>query len=164
MPVLLTLPKMAAQIVGELMAINDKLFNRNFLKFDLSRPLYEQIIAAVKKAVARGDLGPGERIPSQRELARKLQVNPNTVQRAYREMEYGGLVTTVRGMGTFITTDQSLLRGIRRRLAVEAWERFLNELRDLGFTDQDVLTMVTQELSGASNGTGKDDGRNSNDE
>ncbi|MGI6102343.1 MAG: GntR family transcriptional regulator, partial [Bacillota bacterium] len=67
------------------------------IRVDVSRPIYQQMIDEVKRAIARGELKPGDKLPSHRDMAQEIRVNPNTVQRAYREMEQGGLVQTLRG-------------------------------------------------------------------
>src|SRR5215218_6100180 len=75
------------------------------IDLDLSdgRPLYQQIVDEVRRAVALGDLGPEEPLPSVRALATRLRVNPNTVQQAYRELERAGVVYSRRGQGTFVS-------------------------------------------------------------
>ena len=65
-------------------------------------PFYRQIIEQVKFAMARGDLQPGNQLPTVRQLAVDLSINPNTVIRAYREMEIEGLLETHQGSGTFV--------------------------------------------------------------
>lgn len=137
-----------------------ELFGSEF-RLDPSRPIYLQIIERVKEALARGVLRPGDRIPSQRELAQLLRLNPNTVQRAYREMEHLGLVETARGTGTFITLDPARVAQLREELAQEALARFLRTLRDLGFSDDETARRVLAALrqpagSGREEGTGDD--------
>jgi GntR family transcriptional regulator len=116
------------------------------INFDASIPIYQQIIDQVRKAVARGELKPGTKLPSQRELARSLQVNPNTVQRAYREMEQAQLVETLRGQGTFIRDNPSLFKGIQRQMAQELLDNFLREMRSIGFTHEEILELIKKEL------------------
>ncbi|MBE3599749.1 MAG: GntR family transcriptional regulator [Limnochordaceae bacterium] len=106
------------------------------------RPIYLQIIDEVKRAMARRDLLPGDRIPSQRELAQMLRVNPNTVQRAFREMEVLGLVETVRGEGTFVRDDPALLSQVRSEMAQQAVAHFVKQIRGLGFAEEEAVSMV----------------------
>ncbi|WP_018923422.1 GntR family transcriptional regulator [Salsuginibacillus kocurii] len=80
-------------------------------------PLYEQIIQQMKELVARGVLQPNDRIPSVRELSSQIIVNPNTVSKAYKELERQGVIITMRGRGTFIaefTTEDVLPKDIER--------------------------------------------------
>lgn len=116
------------------------------LEFDPSKPIYQQIIDEFKRAVARGDLSPGDRIPAQRELAQMAGVNPNTVQRAYREMEQLGIVETLRGQGTFIRRDLTALASIREEMAELAVDNFVEEMRGLGFGDWDILGIAARRL------------------
>lgn len=114
------------------------------LVLDPSRPIYQQIIDEIRRRIARGDLSPGERIPSQRELAQMAQVNPNTIQRAYREMEQSGLVETLRGQGTFVRNDASMVAGIRQEMADVALTAFVQEMKALGYTLQATLKLVQE--------------------
>lgn len=116
------------------------------LEFDPSRPIYQQIIDEFKRAIARGDLNPGERIPAQRELAQAAGVNPNTVQRAYREMEHMGIVETLRGQGTFIRQDTEILDSIRDEMAQIAVDSFVDEMRGLGYGSWDILGIAARRL------------------
>jgi GntR family transcriptional regulator len=76
-------------------------------------PIYAQIVAQVESAVARGELRPGDKIPPVRKLAEELVVNPNTVAKAYRQMEQMGLVETRKGAGTFILDPKQRTVGTR---------------------------------------------------
>ncbi|MEW6045466.1 MAG: GntR family transcriptional regulator [Bacillota bacterium] len=106
------------------------------------RPIYLQIIDEMKRAVARRALRPGGRIPSQRELAQILRVNPNTVQRAFREMEVLGLVETARGEGTFVRDNRALRARLRSEMARDAVLAFVREIRGLGIGEDEAVEMV----------------------
>lgn len=112
------------------------------LRLDQHSPIYQQIIDEFKRSIARGDLKPGDRIPSQRELATMVQVNPNTVQRAYREMEQEGLTETLRGQGTFVTSDAGIVAKVRREMAERALDGFVREMHALGFGCDEMAEMV----------------------
>lgn len=116
------------------------------MQFDNSRPIYLQIIESIKKQLARGELQPGQKLPSQREMAAELQVNPNTVQRAYREMETMGLLETLRGQGTFISNRHGLLPEIKAELAGGILNRFIVEMRSLGLSTVEIRNLVNQAL------------------
>lgn len=117
------------------------------LRFDPERPIYQQIIDEFKRAIARGELAPGDRIPSQRDLAMEARINPNTVQRAYREMEWLGLTETLRGQGTFVAQAPKLLRDLRDDMAREALARFIAEMSALGFTAEAMVAMVQEAVT-----------------
>ncbi|MDP2857164.1 MAG: GntR family transcriptional regulator [Bacillota bacterium] len=110
------------------------------------KPIYVQIIDGVRKAIARGDVVTGEKIASQRELASQLNVNPNTVQRAYRDMESLGLVKTVRGEGTYVSDDPALVEKVRDEMAIEAMVSFFEEMVSLGFGQDEIGKMVQKAL------------------
>jgi GntR family transcriptional regulator len=116
------------------------------LIFDPSRPIYRQIISEFLKKIIRGDLQQGDKIPSQREYAELAQVNPNTVQRAYREMEQQDIVETVRGQGTFVKISGARLEQSKTEMAREYVREYLREMRDLGFKDQEIVSRLVSEM------------------
>lgn len=118
------------------------------IDFNAGYPIYEQVIEEIKKEVVRGELKPGAKLPSQRQLARKIEVNPNTVQRAYREMEQRGLVETKRGRGTFIKDDDQVMIEIKKDMAETAVIDFIEEMISLGFKKEKILKKVESSLNG----------------
>lgn len=134
-----------------------ELFGSEF-RLDPTRPIYLQIIERFQEAVARGVLQPGDQIPAQRDLAQRIGVNPNTVQRAYREMEVMGLVETARGTGTFITLDPGRVRALREELARQAVAEFVRRLQDLGFDRDEIARRVAAALGTPVPGAGDLDG------
>ena len=80
----------------------------NFIPND-KEPVYIQIIRYIKQQIVRGDLQPGDPIPSRREMAVNIKVNPNTVQKAYRELERQGYIYTTTGVGTFVSDKNKIL-------------------------------------------------------
>lgn len=113
-------------------------------QLDLSQPLYEQVIDQVRSAIARGRIQLGEKIPSVRELAQALQINPNTVMRAYQELDRDGLIETRRGQGTFITTSKERVEMVREGLASQLITDFLEKLESLGYGWKDVEQWVSE--------------------
>jgi GntR family transcriptional regulator len=102
-------------------------------------PLFAQLVFQVKARVARGELGPGDRLPSVRELAKELAINPNTVARAYGELESQGVIVRRQGSGCFVTGASSALRlDERRRQLAELVDRTVTEAFHLGF-DADAV-------------------------
>lgn len=106
-------------------------------------PIYRQIIDWVKVAMANGQLPAGLQLPTVRQLAVDLNVNYNTVARAYLELERMGLVHTLRGKGTFIADrevpEDELVRSAKLR---ELVTEFLSKVADFGFSPADILTEV----------------------
>jgi GntR family transcriptional regulator len=113
-----------------------------------SEPIFEQIAFAVKEAVARGDLASGAQLPSVRELAHDLSVNPNTIVRAYELLTREGVVVRRQGAGCFVTGRPSALSGKhRRRQLTELVQRMVTEAFHLGFEAGDVQKAVEQALA-----------------
>ena len=108
-------------------------------------PIYLQIVNQVKYLVASGRLKPGEELPPIRVLAKKLVVNPNTVARAYRELEVEGVVTTRRTAGTYVSDAGSpLARRERLRILAERADALLAEARQMNISLEDVLDLLRQ--------------------
>lgn len=98
-------------------------------KFTGDRPVYQQIMAAVRGSVLKGELEPGQKVPSVRDLAAEARVNPNTMQRALTELEREGLLVGGRTSGRTVTTDEGILAAMKARtleeLAKECAEKFM---------------------------------------
>lgn len=110
-----------------------------------SEPLFEQVVFAVKTAVAKGTAAPGERLPSVRELARELAINPNTVVRAYEVLEHDGVIVRRQGAGCFLSDRGSdLAMGERRKQLLDLVRRAVTEAFHLGFRPDDVKRAMAQ--------------------
>ena len=108
-------------------------------------PIYLQIVNQVKYLVASGRLAPGEELPAIRILALQLQVNPNTVARAYRELEVAGVVEKRRTAGTYVSDAGSrLARRERLKIVAERIDALLAEARSLGIGTDEVIDLVRQ--------------------
>jgi GntR family transcriptional regulator len=112
------------------------------IEFDNNMPIYIQIMTHVKKMVITGKLGPGDKIDSVRELAAELQINPNTIQRTFQELEREGIVETRRGMGRYVTSEESTIMRLKKEMAGDMLERFVLGMKELGFDDSDILALV----------------------
>jgi GntR family transcriptional regulator len=111
-------------------------------------PLYRQIIDQVKSGMATGALGPGDRLPTVRQLSVDLSVNPNTVSRAYNELELTGLVETHMGSGTFIGHQRVERDEVeQRRILDQICQEFLSRASAHGFTLEDILDNLKQRQS-----------------
>lgn len=117
------------------------------INYDTTRPIYEQIIDYILKKLASGKYYAGSKLPSQREMAKVLSVNPNTVQRAYREMETKDLVETRRGLGTYVTESEEKIEAIRVEMAEELVENFIEEMRALGFKKEEIEQMLDKQFT-----------------
>lgn len=104
-----------------------------------SKPIYLQIAEQIFKQMVRGELKQGEKLPSVREMAIQTGVNPNTIQRTYSEMERMGVVETRRGQGTFLVENDQIVLGLKEQMKAEATEEYVNQLKELGLTDEEML-------------------------
>ena len=112
-------------------------------------PIYLQIVNQIKYLVASGRLAPGEELPPIRTLADQLTINPNTVARAYRELEIGGIVTKRRTTGTYVSnTGSPLARRERFKILTERIDALLAEARQLNITIDEVIDLL-HERNGA---------------
>ncbi len=121
-----------------------------FVHIDPSNGLaiYDQIVRQVKFAVAQEAVKPGELVPSVRELARELAVNPNTVARAYQQLQADGVLAGVRGMGLEVATGATThCRDERWKLIQARIRQALAEAKQSGVADEELRRLVEQELS-----------------
>ena len=98
--------------------------------FDNERPIYIQLVEKLRLEIVSGKLKQGERLPSVRELALIVRVNPNTMQKALVELENEGLVYTERTNGKFVTTDIKLIEKVKKELAKEKITKYLNDMKN----------------------------------
>ena len=103
-------------------------------KFTGDRPVYQQIMAALRGAIVKGELTPGQKVPSVRDLAADAQVNPNTMQRALTELEREGLLVGGGTSGRTVTTNQEILSAMRDRILVELARECAEKFLTFGIT------------------------------
>jgi GntR family transcriptional regulator len=118
-------------------------------------PINTQIIEQIKYLISTGELAPGERLPTLRELAAQLQVNFTTVARAYRTLDAEGLISTQHGRGTFVlgpATEAETDR-LREQSLDSLTTEYLRETRHLGFEDQAILQAIQRYLGDAGSNT-----------
>lgn len=116
--------------------------------FEASRPIYQQIVQEIKTRAIRGAYTPGARLPSVRDLAADVGVNPNTMARAYSVLEREGFLVTRRGEGSFVVDDPDRIDEERARLLEAAIQRFAADVNELGLTAEqnDGLVEVIREV------------------
>ena len=112
------------------------------------RPIYAQLIERIQMQIVSGEYPPGAKLPSVRDLAAIAAVNPNTMQKAFAELERSGLIITQRTNGRNVTEDAELISGIRQKLANEHTADFYEKMKSLGFTKQEALDFLTQSFEG----------------
>ena len=105
------------------------------------RPIYEQVKESLRRLIVTGVLPPREKLPSVRELATSLAINPNTIQRAYRELEQLGLIYTVAGKGAFAASDGAA-KEKRKQEILGTVSAGLRELKLLGAEEGELLSLI----------------------
>jgi GntR family transcriptional regulator len=116
------------------------------IEFDNNQPIYLQIMNYIKGEIITGKLKPGDKIPSVRELAAELQINPNTVQRTFQELERETIVETRRGMGRYVTGNEETILTIKKDMAQDVLDRFIRGMQELGFQGEDIIAAVAENV------------------
>ncbi|MEK4852487.1 GntR family transcriptional regulator [Paenibacillus sp. FSL H7-0756] len=125
------------------------------IEFDNNQPIYLQIMNYIKGEIITGKLKPGDKIPSVRELAAELQINPNTVQRTFQELERETIVETRRGMGRYVTGSEETILTVKKEMAQDVLDRFIRGMQELGFQGEDILTAVAESIHQRDQGQGE---------
>ena len=115
-------------------------------EFEASKPIYIQITEKIFQRIIRGEINPGEKLPSVRDMAVQLGVNPNTIQRSYAEMERMGIVETRRGQGTFVIEKESIVDELKQSMQMEIIGQFVKSMKELGYTNQQMVSGLTHYL------------------
>lgn len=110
--------------------------------FDNNIPIYLQIAKILKIKIISGDISPGERLPSVRDLAVELKANPNTVQRALADLENEKLIFTERTNGKFVTDNKALILKHKTAYASSLTEEYLNSMNKIGFSKEDAVNYI----------------------
>lgn len=118
------------------------------MKFENHIPIYIQIIDMVKKNIVLGTCQPGDKLQSVRDYALELKVNPNTVQKAYQEMERMNLVYSKRGIGRFINDEAVIVSKLKDEMSDEIVRGFLEKMNELDYTDEEIIKIVSNKMSG----------------
>ncbi|MDE6965261.1 MAG: GntR family transcriptional regulator [Lachnospiraceae bacterium] len=114
-------------------------------KLDSDRPIYTQILEVIQYQIVAGRYQPGERLPSVRDLASEAGVNPNTMQRAFAELERNGLVMAQRTSGRVVTENMEMISEVRNKLAREQIREFIDKMKKLGFEKKEILSLLEQD-------------------
>lgn len=111
-------------------------------EFNDKESIYVQIINLIKSNIALGNLSAGDKLPSVRELASNLGVNPNTLQRAYLELERQGVTYSKRGLGSFISEKNNDLDTLKEDMGKEIALRFLKEMKGIGIEKSEAINIL----------------------
>lgn len=114
--------------------------------FTDDRPIYLQIVEQIKLGILANEFPPGSQVPSVRDLALDAEVNPNTMQKALSKLEDTGLMHTERTSGRFVTEDETMINKLKNDLAKEHTQQFLDSIKKLGMTNEEILSFIKKEL------------------
>ena len=106
-----------------------------------ARPIYAQILDGFREQIRSGVLQPGDKMPSVRELATQLTINPNTIQRAYRELEAGGYIASVPGKGSFVCVPPGAA-GKETAALLETFDQTVQALLSMGITKEELILHI----------------------
>ena len=115
---------------------------------DNNMPIYLQLMEQIQRDIISGKYGPGDKLPSVRELAVEAAVNPNTMQKALSELERGGLVYSQRTSGRFITEDEELIKELKREQAGKYLAEFFENMRSLGLKEEEIRVLFEEAMKG----------------
>lgn len=115
------------------------------MEFSASTPIYLQVVDEIKRLIIRGELKPGEKLWSARDMALRYQINPNTAARVYKELEILELCFTKRGLGTYITESPGIVDTLRKERAEQLIRDFVREFKVLGY-EKDTLHKLLDEV------------------
>ena len=115
---------------------------------DNNMPIYLQLMGRIQRDIISGRYGPGDKLPSVRELAVEAAVNPNTMQKALSELERSGLVYSQRTSGRFITEDEKLLKELKKEQAARYLEEFIESMHNLGLKHDEIRILFEDAMKG----------------
>ncbi|SHM91032.1 GntR family transcriptional regulator [Gracilibacillus kekensis] len=114
------------------------------LQFERDKPIYLQVADQIIQEIVSETRQKGEKLPSVRDLAVESGVNPNTIQRVYRELDQRQITVTKRGQGTFVTEDKKLIAEVRESLKKQYLTTFIEDMAALGFSQDEIIKSLRE--------------------
>lgn len=112
------------------------------MNFDKRVPIYQQLMDEFKNAFVKGEYQPGQSLPSRREVAQKYLVNPNTVQKAFKEMEENGLIVTEANVASRVTEDISVIYQLKKEMLLSSIEEFYRQINILNMDLNEAIEIL----------------------
>ena len=112
--------------------------------FNNDMPIYTQLVDKIKLSIVSGQLTPGEKLSTVRDLAAEAKVNPNTMQRAFQELERAGLVFSQRSSGRYVTEDVEIIMEAKKAMARQYVQSFMKSMEQLGYTGEEILHLLEE--------------------
>jgi len=117
-------------------------------ELDADRPIYAQLVERIQMQIVSGYYQPGGKLPSVRELAAVAAVNPNTMQKAFAELERNGLIITQRTNGRTVTEDAELIRNLKASLAEEHVDNYFTKMKEIGYLRREAVELLQNKCEG----------------
>ena len=112
--------------------------------FNNDMPIYTQLVDKIKLSIVSGQLPPGEKLSTVRDLSAEAKVNPNTMQRAFQELERAGLVFSQRSSGRYVTEDVEIIMEAKKAMARQYVQSFMKSMEQLGYTGEEILHLLEE--------------------
>lgn len=112
--------------------------------FDNERPIYIQLVEQFKVYIISGKINPGDKLPSVRDMALDLKVNPNTLQRALAELEDERLIYTERTNGKYVTNDKKVIKDYQSNYAKEKVQKYFSDMEELGYDKKSAIKYLKE--------------------
>jgi GntR family transcriptional regulator len=109
------------------------------LEFNNNYPIYLQVVDDIKRKIIKNELNPGDKLPSNSELAIIYKINPNTVQRIYKQLEYENICFTRRGLGTYVSEDPDITKKIKNEFISNLINDFIFQMDSVGFSLTEII-------------------------
>lgn len=109
------------------------------LEFNNNYPIYLQVVDDIKRKIIKNELNPGDKLPSNSELAIIYKINPNTVQRIYKQLEYENICFTRRGLGTYVSEDPEIQQKIKNEFISNLINDFIFQMDSVGFSLNEII-------------------------
>ena len=139
-------PQLTTLLVNSLNNMSEAWWINLALEFNSGLPVYKQIVNQICAALASGQLSQGDQLPTIRSMQEKLQVNPNTVAKAYRELEQRGMIVGERGSGSYVKsgTSAALDKGEQRARLDSFYQHILSEAAGFGVTETELMNYICE--------------------
>lgn len=117
------------------------------MEFSANTPIYQQVVDEIKRMLMSGELKPGDKLWSARDMAVRYKINPNTAARVYKELELQQLCFTKRGLGTYLTEEEGIAEKLKKEKAEQLLEEFVSSFLGLGYTREEMQQFINKALS-----------------
>lgn len=114
------------------------------IQFNKKEPVYPQLSRYIKKSILSNELTHYEELPSRRELAMQLSINPNTVQKAYKQLEEEGIIKTISNVKSVVIVNEEVLKKLHEEMIKETIQRFVKECQSSGLSFQQTISLLTK--------------------